>query len=212
MGGLVIRSAFAAGEAGGHAWPQLVRAAVLLGSPHHGAPLERGGHGVDRLLAASPYTVAFTRLGHLRSAGITDLRHGSVQDADRAGHGRFDHAADRRVPLPLPTGVPCYAIAASLDVEKADRRRRPRGDELVPLASALGHHRDPQRDLGIPVERQWIAWGTGHLDLMRSAAVYRQMKRWLYASKQGAARAATEAVDRAGGVEKRKRRRVAPPP
>ena len=183
MGGLVIRAAFAAGEAGGHAWPRLVRAAVFLGSPHHGAPLERGGHGVDRLLAASPYTVAFTRLGHLRSAGITDLRHGSVQDADRAGHGRFDHAADRRVPLPLPAGVPCYAIAASLDAENPERRRRPRGDELVPLASALGHHRDPRLDLGIPAERQWIAWGTGHLDLLRSVAVYRQMKRWLRASK-----------------------------
>jgi pimeloyl-ACP methyl ester carboxylesterase len=183
MGGLVIRSAFAVAEAGGHAWPRLVRALVFLGSPHHGAPLERGGHGVDRLLAASPYTVAFTRLGHLRSAGITDLRHGSVQDADRAGHGRFDHAADRRAPLPLPAGVPCYAIAASLDVEKADRRRKPRGDELVPLASALGHHRDPRMDLGIPADRQWIAWGTGHLDLLRSAAVYRQMKRWLRAGR-----------------------------
>jgi len=183
MGGLVMRSAFAVGETGGHAWPRLVRAAVFLGSPHHGAPLERGGHGVDRLLAASPYTVAFTRLGHLRSAGITDLRHGSVQDADRAGHGRFDHAADRRQPLPLPAGVPCYAIAASLDVEKADRRRKPRGDELVPLASALGHHSDPRMDLGIPAERQWIAWGTGHLDLLRSAAVYRQMKRWLCAPR-----------------------------
>ncbi len=183
MGGLVTRSAFAVGQAGGHAWPRLVRAVVFLGSPHHGAPLERGGHGVDRLLAASPYTVAFTRLGHLRSAGITDLRHGSVQDADRAGHGRFDHAADRRQPLPLPAGVPCYAIAASLDVEKADRRRKPRGDELVPLASALGHHSDPRMDLGIPAERQWIAWGTGHLDLLRSAAVYRQMKRWLRAPR-----------------------------
>jgi pimeloyl-ACP methyl ester carboxylesterase len=183
MGGLVIRSAFAVAEAGGHAWPRLVRALVFLGSPHHGAPLERGGHGVDRLLAASPYTVAFTRLGHLRSAGITDLRHGSVQDADRAGHGRFDHAADRRQPLPLPAGVPCYAIAASLDVEKADRRRKPRGDELVPLASALGHHRDPRMDLGIPEDRQWIAWGTGHLDLLRSVAVYRQMKRWLRAGR-----------------------------
>jgi hypothetical protein len=181
MGGLVIRSAFAVAAAGGNAWPRLVRALVFLGSPHHGAPLERGGHGVDRLLAASPYTAAFTRLGHLRSAGITDLRHGSVQDADRAGHGRFDHAADRRQPLPLPAGVPCYAIAASLDVEKADRRRKPRGDELVPLASALGHHRDPRMDLGIPADRQWIAWGTGHLDLLRSAAVYRQMKRWLRA-------------------------------
>jgi hypothetical protein len=38
-------------------------------------------------------------------------------------------------------------------------------------------------DLGLPPERQWIAWGIGHLDLLRSAAVYRQMKRWLVAAK-----------------------------
>ena len=186
MGGLVIRSALAAGAARAHAWPALVRGVVMLGSPHHGAPLERGGHGVDQLLAASPYTVAFTRLGHLRSAGITDLRHGSVQDADWAGHGRFDHAADRRHPLPLPSAVPCHAIAASLDAGPKASGRRPRGDGLVPVASALGHHRDPRLDLGIPPERQWIAWGTGHLDLLRSAAVYRQMKRWLQAGERGA--------------------------
>jgi hypothetical protein len=38
-------------------------------------------------------------------------------------------------------------------------------------------------DLGIPAERQWIAWGTRHLDLLRSAAVYRQMKAWLGAGQ-----------------------------
>ena len=179
MGGLVIRSALAAGAAAAHAWPARVRAVVMLGTPHHGAPLERGGHGIDRLLAASPYTVAFTRLGQLRSAGITDLRHGSVQDADWAGHGRFDHAADRREPLPLPPGVPCYAIAASLGAPPPGAGRRPRSDGLVPVASALGHHRDPRRDLGLPPERQWIAWRTGHLDLLASRAVYRRMKGWL---------------------------------
>jgi hypothetical protein len=183
MGGLVIRSALAAGAVQAHAWPTLVRGVVMLGSPHHGAPLERGGHGVDQLLTASPYTVAFTRLGQLRSAGITDLRHGSVQDADWAGHGRFDHAADRRHPLPLPSAVPCYAIAASLDAGPKATGRRPRGDGLVPVASALGHHRDPCRDLGLPPGRQWIAWRTGHLDLLGSAAVYRKMKDWLQAGE-----------------------------
>lgn len=196
MGGLVIRSALAAGAARAHAWPARVRAAIMLGSPHHGAPLERGGHGIDQLLAASPYTVAFTRLGHLRSAGITDLRHGSVQEGDWAGHGRFDHAADRRHPLPLPSAVPCYAIAASVDAGPRATGRRPRGDGLVPVASALGHHRDPCRDLGLPPGRQWIAWRTGHLDLLGSAAVYRKLKGWLLAGEP-------EAKQRGGGSPRR---------
>ncbi len=181
MGGLLIRSAFAVGQAQEQTWPGLVRALVFLGAPHHGAPLERGGHGLDKILAASPYTVAFTRLPQLRSAGITDLRHGSVQDADWADHGRFEHAADRRHPLPLPAGVPCYAVAASLDAEPQHTRRKHLGDGLVPVASALGRHRNPRMDLGVPPERQWVAWGTGHLDLLRSAAAYRQIKRWLVA-------------------------------
>ncbi|MBK7792079.1 MAG: hypothetical protein IPJ62_05865 [Betaproteobacteria bacterium] len=51
------------------------------------------------------------------------------------------------------------------------------------MAGALGRHPDPRMDLGLPPERQWIAWGIGHLDLLRSAAVYRQIRRWLIAAK-----------------------------
>ena len=89
MGGLVIRSACAAGEASGQRWMRPLRALVFLGTPHHGAPLERGGHGMDMLFNASRYTVAFARLGQLRSAGITDLRYGSVLDRDWTGRDRF---------------------------------------------------------------------------------------------------------------------------
>ena len=179
MGGLVARSAFAAARKGGLSWAGRVRALVFLGTPHHGAALERGGHGVDRLLAASPYTAAFTRLGRLRSAGITDLRHGSVRDDDWQQHDRFAHVRDTRRPLPLPRGVPCFAVAGSLSKAAPGRGRAPRGDGLVSVASALGRHGDAERDLGIEPARQWIAYGTGHLDLLASKAVHRQMKRWL---------------------------------
>src|SRR5262249_46244803 len=43
MGGLVARSACHAGERAGHAWRPKLGKLVCLGSPHHGAPLERGG-------------------------------------------------------------------------------------------------------------------------------------------------------------------------
>jgi len=179
MGGLVIRSAFAAAQKHGLSWSGLVRALVFLGTPHHGAALERGGHGVDMLLAASPYTVAFTRLGRMRSAGITDLRHGSVQDEDWQQRDRFAHGCDMRQPHPLPRDTPCFAIAGSLSKVAPDRGRAPRGDGLVSVASALGRHEDARRDLRIQLARQRIAYGTGHLDLLGSKAVHRQMKRWL---------------------------------
>lgn len=53
------------------------------------------------------------------------------------------------------------------------------GDGLVPLASALGRHARPTRDLHIPSSHLWIARGINHLDLLVSKSVYRQMRRWL---------------------------------
>jgi pimeloyl-ACP methyl ester carboxylesterase len=179
MGGLVIRSACAAGKRARHEWVRRLQALVFLGSPHHGAPLERGGHGVDRLFAASPYTAAFARLGQLRSAGITDLRHGSVLDHDWQGRDRFGHAGYLRHVQRLPRGVPAFAIAGSLSAHVPERGREPRGDGLVPVDSALGRHADPKRTIGIPSSRQWIAFGTGHLDLLSSKPVYERMRGWL---------------------------------
>ncbi|HET8732517.1 MAG TPA: alpha/beta hydrolase, partial [Anaeromyxobacteraceae bacterium] len=44
MGGLVARSACSIGAESGHRWLALLRNLVCLGSPHHGAPLERYGN------------------------------------------------------------------------------------------------------------------------------------------------------------------------
>ncbi|OQY72580.1 MAG: permease, partial [Rhodocyclaceae bacterium UTPRO2] len=56
MGGLLARSAWHYGTAAGHAWPRRLKKLVFLGTPHHGAPLERGGNWIDLLLGASPYS------------------------------------------------------------------------------------------------------------------------------------------------------------
>ena len=86
---------------------------VFLGTPHHGAPLERAGNWIDILLGATPYAAPFARLGKVRSAGITDLRHGNLLDEDWGGRDRFARGADRRVPVPLPDGMRCYAVATT---------------------------------------------------------------------------------------------------
>jgi PGAP1-like protein len=176
MGGLVARSACHAGDAAGHAWRAQLRALIALGSPHHGAPLERGGHGIDRVLGISPYVAPFRRLGRIRSAGITDLRFGNVVDEHWQGHDRFAHRGDQRRPLPLPAGVACYAIAGTLATAPADRLP---GDGLVPVASALGVHPDPALTLGFPDAHHWIALGTAHLELLAAPEVYRAMRSWL---------------------------------
>ncbi len=179
MGGLLARSALHIGQQNGQRWPALLQDLVFLGTPHHGAPLERAGHGADALLASNPFTAPFARLGQIRSAGITDLRHGHVQDADWQGRDRFASGADHRQPLPLPEGVRCFAVAATLAGQRSRVAERLTGDGLVPLDSALGQHEDPALRLEVPRERQRTVFRTGHLDLLSSPVVAGQLKAWL---------------------------------
>jgi pimeloyl-ACP methyl ester carboxylesterase len=179
MGGLVARSALhAAGEAGLQ-WPARVDDLVFLGTPHHGAPLERAGNWADVVLGATPYAAPLSRLGKVRSAGITDLRHGNLLDEDWDGRDRFARTGDRRRPLPLPAGIRCYALAATTGAQPGDGRDRLLGDGLVPLASALGRHADPSRTLDFAAERQWVEPRMGHLELLSRPEVYAQLRRWL---------------------------------
>jgi len=174
MGGLVVRSALQDALRAGMRWPALLKQLVFLGTPHHGAPLERGGNWLHRGLGVSPYVAPFTRLSGLRSSGITDLRHGNLLEQDWA-ENRFAQR-DTRAAVPLPHGVACYAVAGTIG-EGATHEWL--GDGLVPLASALGRHAKPTRDLHIPLSHQWIARGVNHLDLLGSDAVYRRLRRWL---------------------------------
>ena len=180
MGGLVARSAHHYGKAAGHAWPAALRKLVFLGTPHHGAPLERAGNGLDALLGWSPYTRPFTRLGRARSHGITDLRFGILLEEDWRTRDRYaPMREDPRTPLPLPAGVECYAVAAV----RAERHDAPAarllGDGLVPLASALGEHEDARFALAFPDDHRWVGSGLGHLDLLSSPQVFAQLGRWL---------------------------------
>ncbi|MDQ7745167.1 lipase family alpha/beta hydrolase [Hydrogenophaga pseudoflava] len=181
MGGLVARSAVAVGQAMGLPWTERLRELVFLGTPHHGAPLERAGHGADWLLASNPFTAPFARLGKLRSAGITDLRHGLVQDADWQGRDRFASGTDHRQPLPLPDGVACYAVAATLAGQRSRLAERLTGDGLVPLDSALGRHENPSMRLALAPDHQCTVYRTGHLDLLSSPKVAAQLRTWLAA-------------------------------
>jgi pimeloyl-ACP methyl ester carboxylesterase len=179
MGGLVSRSACHYGKAAGHDWLMRLRKMVFLGTPHHGAPLERGGNWVNVILDVSPYTAVFARLGKIRSAGITDLRYGSLLDEDWEHRDRFARSKDTRRTVPLPNGVQCYSIAASIAKRAGNRSEQFLGDGLVPLHSALGQHADPGRNLSFPESRQWIGYGMNHLDLLDRREVYEQIRKWL---------------------------------
>jgi hypothetical protein len=174
MGGLVARAACDAAASAGHRWPDRLTALVFLGTPHHGAPLERGGHLLERVLGISPYFAPFARLGRVRSAGIVDLRHGAVRDGDGDGDSSRDA---RPVPVPLPAGVPAYAVAATRSPSDASGRLA--GDGLVPVASAFGDHRAARRALGIPERRRLLVRSADHWDLLDRPEVTACLLRWL---------------------------------
>ena len=179
MGGLVSRSACDYGASKGHGWLRHLRKLIFLGTPHHGAPMERGGQWLHLALDKSRYTAGFTHLARIRSAGITDLRYGNLLDGDWQNRDRFKHVGDTRQAVPLPEGVQCFAIAASTGSRASGLRDRLLGDGLVPVSSALGQHEEPHRALSIPESRQWIGSTMNHFDLLSRQDVYEQITLWL---------------------------------
>jgi hypothetical protein len=183
MGGLLMRSALHSATQntahGAEDWPRLVKKIVFLGTPHHGAPLERAGNWVDVILGSTPYSRPFAKLGQLRSAGITDLRYGHVLDADWQGHDRFRKKPDSREPLPLPEGVECFTVAATIAARRGSLADRLVGDGLVPLRSALGQHEVRGHSLAFAKTHQSIVYSTNHMQLLSSPEVTQKLLDWL---------------------------------
>jgi hypothetical protein len=108
-------------------------------------------------------------LSKARSAGITDLRRGTISAEDEF--------------VPLPSGVQCYTVAAVRGAKRSLLNDRLIGDGLVPLDSALGRHHDTTRTLEIPKNRQWIGYQMGHRELLNRPEVYQQISTWLQEPK-----------------------------
>jgi pimeloyl-ACP methyl ester carboxylesterase len=179
MGGLVSRSACHYGKSSGHTWLNHLRKVVFLGTPHHGALLEKGGNWINIILEISPYSAPFSRLGRIRSSGLTDLRYGNLVDDDWKGRDRFEFSRDQRTPVPLPEGVQCYSMAATTGKESSGFGDDLIGDGLVTLGSALGRHKNPELNLLFPKTHQRICRNMNHMDLLNHPEVYETIKKWL---------------------------------
>jgi len=178
VGGQVSRSACHYAQEAGHSWVKRLESSIFLGTPHHGAPLERGGNWVHHLMGVSSYSVPISRLARIRSAGISDLRYGNLLDEDWQGHDRFDDPAHDRQPVPLPPGVRCHFLAVTTSKKQGFVSDRLLGDGLVPLPSALGRHDRAELDISRP-EQSWVGYGLNHMDLLSHETVYQQIQRIL---------------------------------
>jgi len=178
MGGLVTRSACYYSEKNGHTWPEKLDKIFFIGTPHHGAPLEQGGNWINIILEKFSYAAPFARLAKIRSAGITDLRYGTILDEDWNMSDRFDNIPDERHPVPLPKNVKNYAIAGTLADVSGKLKDKIIGDGLVPTDSALGQHANPEHCLMFPESSKWIGYGLNHWDLLYHTTVYEKISQW----------------------------------
>lgn len=157
MGGLVVRSAMHAAQVAGHNWPNRVDKLVFLGTPHHGAYLEKAGYIAHYLMTISPFSRPFANIAKRRSQGIQDLNSGRITDQGRA--------------MAIPSHIKTYAIASKLRHKKQSKAEHWLGDGLVSVASALGDHRKPHRHLNIPKDRQWTVPNVSHMGLLDDTAI-----------------------------------------
>jgi pimeloyl-ACP methyl ester carboxylesterase len=183
MGGLVARSAC---HHGGD-WTGLVRHTVSLGSPHTGAPLESAVHYAATALGVVGETRPFAGFLRRRSAGIRDLRSGSLVDEDWSGRDPEALRAAACQEVPLLEGATHHFVAATITASAEHPVGRLVGDWLVLQPSASGRGRT--RVIGFDEENGAHVGGTHHLALLNHPAVYEHLREWLARAPRAGRRA-----------------------
>jgi triacylglycerol lipase len=178
MGGLVVRSACHEARLAKRTWLSLVRRAIYVGTPHLGAPLERMGRAVAKVLRAidDPYTRLVGQLADLRSDGVKDLGNADLRHEDRAPAAEAFRLRDARHPVPLLPEIQHYLVAGTLSEDPAGLAAL-FGDALVPLQSATDGLVDPTRDV-LPPSHVKILGGRSHMMLAHDPEVYDVIRAW----------------------------------
>jgi hypothetical protein len=178
MGGLVIRSAGHAGTEAGHRWPALVDTTISLGTPHLGAPLAQAAHLATWALGAVPESRPVAAVLRARSAGIKDLRHGSLVDAEWETLDPDALRGFERADVPLLEGARHHVVAATLTDSPDHPLARIIGDLLVLTPSAHGLQ-GRRRVVAFDDDSCRHVGGHGHFDLLNSPALDGLLREWL---------------------------------
>jgi pimeloyl-ACP methyl ester carboxylesterase len=180
MGGLVARSACEAGVRARHRWVARLTRAIYIGTPHHGAALEKLGNVVGRALRAvpSPYVQLVADVADLRSSGIRDLRHANIVREHWEGLDPGAPAPEGRISVPLLPGVAHHAIVGTLTASERHVVTQLLGDAAVRVASAAGRAAGAARALGFAEGDVKVFHGVNHRRLAHDRKVYRQIRAW----------------------------------
>ncbi len=177
MGGLVARSACHQASESSHQWTERVRHVVSLGTPHLGAPLEQGAHVAAEALYALPETRMLGGFLRRRSAGIRDLRHGSLVDEDWRGRDPNALRAAACKEVPLLQGATHFFVSATITRSRHHPLGRLLGDILVLVPSATGQGRS--RRIPFQDEHGHHVSPAHHLALLNHPEVYERLREWL---------------------------------
>ncbi|HEX7667049.1 MAG TPA: alpha/beta hydrolase, partial [Polyangiaceae bacterium] len=175
MGGLVARSACHFAKEAKHAWLEKVKRAMYVGTPHRGAPLERGGRVVSSILAAipDPTTNLVGQIADLRSAGLQDLGDAELRHEDRARRTKTWRLTDPEHPVPLLPSIEHFLVAGG--VSNVPWVQAFFGDSIVPLASA----KNESKEAILPADHVKFVPATAHIDLPVSPGVYAHLRAFL---------------------------------
>jgi pimeloyl-ACP methyl ester carboxylesterase len=158
MGGLILRAACAVVTDAAPRWNLLVTDVVTLGTPHLGAPIERGLHHGARALGLLPESAPFGRILEYRSVGILNLRAGLAHDVQNLPHARY------------------RLVGATLAGSHRHPVSRVLGDLLVRYPSATGRSARG-REMFPGADTLHIRGG--HFDLLNHPDVYEALRGWL---------------------------------
>jgi pimeloyl-ACP methyl ester carboxylesterase len=180
MGGLVARSACHYGAS--VEWIGKLRHVFTLCAPHRGAPLEQATHAASSALRRLPETRGLANALDARSAGIKDLRYGSLLDEDWLDQDAETLLRGTAREIPFLETCNHYFVSATLSRNSDSRSARIIGDLLVLGPSAWAHGGRGQRTQ-FPVEHYRHVGGASHFAVLNHPAIYDQIKRWLSGRK-----------------------------
>jgi hypothetical protein len=128
-------------------------------------------------LYALPETRMIGAFLRRRSAGIRDLRHGSLVDEDWRGRDPNALRAAACKELPLLRGATHHFVSATITRSPNHPVGRLLGDILVLVPSATGQGRT--RRIGFRVEHGHHVSPAHHLALLNHPEVYDRLRKWL---------------------------------
>jgi pimeloyl-ACP methyl ester carboxylesterase len=177
MGGLVARSACHRADQREMPWVHLVRHVVCLGTPHLGAPLEKAVNVASWALHKLPETRGIAGVLNGRSAGVKDLRFGSLVEQDWHGVDADDFLTGRASEVPFLPHAAYYFIAVTVSHDRRHPLGMLLGDLLVQFPSASGKGR--RRQLPFDVDKGHHIGGLNHFQLLTHPDVCEQLEHWL---------------------------------